>query len=86
MRVTVFVMPKRTVLDPQGKAVRHAMESLGFADVGEVRIGKRIDFDLAADDNPRTRQRIDQICRELLSNPVIEDFEYTVESAAAVEV
>ena len=55
MKVTVFVSPKATVLDPQGAAVEHAMKSLGHDTVEGVRVGKTITFELAGEDTPETR-------------------------------
>lgn len=78
MRVLVYVTPKKNVLDPQGSAVGHAMESLGLDSAQNVRVGKTIEFDLNATDTPETRTRIDSICHDLLSNPVIEDYRYEI--------
>ncbi len=82
MKVTVFVTPKASVLDPQGAAVNHAMQSLGFSDSSNVRIGKVISFDLEEEDSPELRGRLDKICEDLLSNPVIEDYSYEVSNAS----
>ena len=76
MKVTVFVTPKKNVLDPQGAAVAHAMEHLNFKASGPVRVGKTVEFEVAADDSPEFRTQLDKICHELLSNPVIEDYRY----------
>lgn len=78
MKVTVFVTPKKSVLDPQGAAVSHAMGSLGFEGLKNVRIGKVIEIEIAGDDTPDFRQSLDRICHELLSNPVIEDYRYEI--------
>lgn len=79
MKARVYVTLKRGVLDPQGQAVAHALGRLGFAEVQEVRIGKMIELDLAdaaapADAAQDPRARLSEMCRGLLSNPVIEDF------------
>lgn len=79
MKVTVFVSPKKTVLDPQGAAVEQAIHSLGLTGASQVRVGKTIAFEVAGEDTPEVRQKIEQIARDLLANPVIEDFTYTVE-------
>jgi phosphoribosylformylglycinamidine synthase len=79
VKVTVFVTPKKNVLDPQGDAVGHAMASLGFA-AEQVRMGKTIEFTVAGADTPEGRARLDQLCRDLLSNPVIEDFRYEIQA------
>jgi phosphoribosylformylglycinamidine synthase subunit PurS len=73
-RVVVTVMPKAGVLDPQGQAVRGALEQLGFGGVEDVRIGKRIELEVAGDD-PRGQAR--EMCEQLLANALIED--YTVD-------
>jgi phosphoribosylformylglycinamidine synthase PurS subunit len=74
-RVVVTVMPKAGVLDPQGQAVAGALEQLGFAGVGEVRIGKRIELEIAGDD-PAAQARA--MCDELLANALIEDYRVEV--------
>jgi len=71
-------MPKRNVLDPQGAAVGHALESLGFAGLKSTRVGKFIELEVAGADTPEFRARLDGVCRDLLSNPVIEDFRYEI--------
>lgn len=78
MKVTVFVTPKKNVLDPQGAAVSHAMESLGFEGLKNVRIGKVVEIDIKGEDTPEMRESLDRICRDLLSNPVIEDYRYEI--------
>ena len=78
MKINVFVTPKKNVLDPQGAAVGHALDSLGFKDLQGIRVGKLIEVDVAGSDTPEFRARLDQVCRDLLSNPVIEDFRYEI--------
>ena len=70
---------KAGVLDPQGEAVRHALGALGFEGVGEVRVGKVIEVDLAATDAAAARAEAEAMCEKLLANTVIEN--YTVEIA-----
>jgi phosphoribosylformylglycinamidine synthase len=74
MKVRVYVMPKAGVLDPQGKAIGHALEGLGFAGVGEVRAGKVIELELAESDPAKARATAEEMARRLLANPVIESF------------
>ncbi len=74
MKARVFVMPKTGVLDPQGKAIGHALEGLGFAGVGEVRAGKVIELDLAETDPAKARALAEDMARRLLANTVIESF------------
>jgi phosphoribosylformylglycinamidine synthase subunit PurS len=71
MKVHVVVMPKQSVLDPQGVAVRNALKDLGLQTVESVRVGKvlELEFTTVPDE-----QRLHEICRDLLSNPVIEDY------------
>lgn len=73
MKVRVIVTPKETVLDPQGAAVREAMQHLGFDAARDVRIGRYLEIDLEGD-AARHEPKLQQLCRELLSNPVIEDY------------
>lgn len=78
MKMKVIVMPKAAVLDPQGAAVRDAMQHLGLSEVGSVRIGKYLELEVEgsrADLEPR----LHQLCRDLLSNPVIEDYQLEFE-------
>ena len=67
-------MPKAAVLDPQGNAVRDAMRHLGMPEVRSVRIGKYMEIELEGQDG-ELESRLHQLCRDLLSNPVIEDYE-----------
>jgi phosphoribosylformylglycinamidine synthase len=80
MKARVHVRLKSGVLDPQGKAIGNALAALGFKGVGEVRQGKLIELDLAETDAIRAREQVESMCRELLANPVIED--YTIELVA----
>ena len=80
MRVVVTVMPKPGVLDPQGRAVGHALGTLGFAGVGEVRIGKVIVLDVAETDPDAARAAGEDMARRLLANTVIESYRVAVEA------
>ena len=71
MKVRVLVSLKNDVLDPQGKAIEHALGSLGFDGVGDVRVGKTIDLELA---DGTSDEDIDAMCRKLLANTVIENY------------
>ena len=79
MRARVHVRLKPGVLDPQGKAIGNALAALGFTGIGEVRQGKLIELDLTESDPARARTQAEAMCKELLANPVIED--YTIELA-----
>jgi len=74
VKVNVVVKPKETVLDPQGAAVRDAMQHLGMPEVRSVRIGKYLEIEVD-DKTPNLDSRLNDLCRDLLSNPVIEDYE-----------
>lgn len=74
MKIRVNVMLKEGVLDPQGKAIGHALEVLGFANVGEVRVGKTMELEIATDDREKALAQGESMARELLANLVIEDF------------
>lgn len=83
MKARVRVTLKPGVLDPQGKAIGNALASLGFAGVGEVRQGKLIELDLAETDAAAARARVEAMCRELLANPVVEDYAIEITPAGA---
>ena len=74
MKATVHVTLKNGVLDPEGKAVQHALETLGFSGVNEVRQGKFIEIELSDADPESARDRVDAMCRQLLANTVIENY------------
>lgn len=78
MKIKVFVTPKKNVLDPQGVAVGHALESLGLKGLKGTRVGKVVELELSEPDSPEFRARLDKLCRDLLSNPVIEDYHYEI--------
>lgn len=73
MKAKVIVMPKAAVLDPQGNAVRDAMRHLGMPEVKSVRVGKYMEIE-ADGDEADLEKRLHVLCRDLLSNPVIEDY------------
>ena len=75
----MFVTPRKGILDPQGRAVEHALTSLGFKGVSGVRIGKYIVLDVDAPSAPAAREQVRRMCEQLLANPLIEDFSFEVE-------
>ncbi len=77
MRAVVNVFLKNGVLDPQGKAAHHALDSLGFDGVNDVRIGKQIIIKLDTTDKDEAHKEVKEMCETLLANTVIED--YTIE-------
>ena len=78
MKVAVNVHLKKGVLDPQGKAVLHALETLGFKDVKDVRVGKQILIEIDTDDKEKAIKEAEEMAKELLANPVIENYEIEV--------
>jgi phosphoribosylformylglycinamidine synthase len=81
MKARVTVTLKTGVLDPQGKAIAHALGSLGIEGVDDVRQGKYIEVELAESDPERAKATLERMCRELLANPVIENYSYELEGA-----
>ena len=81
--VEVRVTPRRGILDPQGSAVRGALRSLGFGEVGEVHVGRLIVFPVEAESEDAAAERVEAMCRQLLANPVTEDFDVRVTAPAA---
>ena len=75
MKARVHVSLKTGVLDPQGKAIGNALASLGFTGVGEVRQGKLIEIEIAESDREKAREKVEAMCKELLANPVIENYD-----------
>jgi phosphoribosylformylglycinamidine synthase len=85
MKARVHISLKPEVLDPQGKAIGNALKGLGFGGIGEVRQGKLIELDLADDSDPAAaRAKVEEMCRQLLANPVIEN--YAIEIALESEI
>ncbi len=76
MKAKVYVTLKRSVLDPQGKAVQQALASMGFGDVRDVRMGKYIELDLGTAGREQAEQKVKAMCEKLLANTVIEEYRY----------
>ena len=74
MKVRVLVRLKPGILDVQGAAVKRALGGLGFTDVADLRVGKVIELDVDAVDAPGARARVDEMCKRLLANPILEDY------------
>jgi phosphoribosylformylglycinamidine synthase len=82
-RVSIDVMPKEGILDPQGKTVEESLPALGFGGVSGVRIGKHIALEIEAPTREELTRQIEEMSRRFLSNPVIEDFTYRIEDGSA---
>jgi phosphoribosylformylglycinamidine synthase PurS subunit len=78
MQVEVRVKLKEQVLDPQGEAIRRVLAGLGYGEVEQVRVGKLMLLEVAGRDQTAVRARIEEACREVLSNPIIEEFEVRI--------
>lgn len=76
MRAKVIVSPKQNILDPQGVAVRDAIRHHGIEGVASVRVGKSIDLEFSS---PVAESALHELCRDLLSNPVVEDYRLSIE-------
>jgi len=79
VKAYVHITLKDGVLDPQGKTIAHALSALGFDGIQDVRQGKYIELDLIATDREKARDSVDQMCRKLLSNTVIENYTIKIE-------
>ena len=83
MIARIIVMPKPVVNDPQGLTVKQGLASLGFRKVTDVRMGKYIELTLEDMSEHEARQRVEEMCRQLLANHVIEDFHFEIERERA---
>jgi phosphoribosylformylglycinamidine synthase subunit PurS len=82
MKAQVYVTLKTEVLDPQGEAVRRALNSLGFAGVQNVRVGKLIELELAPASPQAAARELRAMCEKLLANPIVEDFRFELDHGA----
>jgi phosphoribosylformylglycinamidine synthase PurS subunit len=80
VKATVTVMLKQGVLDPQGKAIQHALHTLGFSGVGDVRAGKVIELELTETDPAKAQAAAEDMARKLLANTVIESYRVAIEA------
>jgi phosphoribosylformylglycinamidine synthase subunit PurS len=79
VKAKITVTPKKAVLDPQGKTVQEALAHMGYKGVNAVHVGKYLEIELQDGDKEAYRKQIDEACHKLLSNPVIEDYHFTIE-------
>jgi len=79
MKARVLVELKPGMLDPEGQTVHRSLGQLGFDEVDEVHVGKVIELELDEDDEETARNRVDEMCRKILANPVIHDYEIEIE-------
>lgn len=78
MKAKIIVTPKKAVLDPQGKTVQSALEHMGYKGIQAVHVGKYLEIEVTGD-KETWRKQIDDACRKILTNPVIEDYSFTLE-------
>lgn len=83
MIARIIVMPKPVVNDPQGLTVKQGLASLGFRDITEVRVGKYIELSLETHSEHDARRQVEEMCRQLLANHVIEDYRFQIEREKA---
>ena len=76
----IDVMPKKEILDPQGKAVTGSMKNLGLSEIHNVRIGKHISLELEADSETTAREKVEQACKSLLANLIMESYTVSIRS------
>ena len=74
MRISVIITLKKNVLDPQGKVINQTLEGMGFNDINEVRQGKYFEIDTTENDKKKAEEKIEDMCKKLLANLVIEDY------------
>lgn len=79
MKAYVYVSLKKSVLDPQGKTIYNALNKMGYKGIGDVRQGKYFEITLDGTDEAAAKSEVERIAREVLTNPVIEDFTYRLE-------
>ena len=74
MKVSAIITLKKDVLDPQGKVVHQALDGMGFENINEVRQGKYFEIDIKEDDPKKAKNKVEEMCKKLLANLVIEDY------------
>ncbi|MGH8024494.1 MAG: phosphoribosylformylglycinamidine synthase subunit PurS [Limisphaerales bacterium] len=78
MKAKIIVMPKKAVVDPQGKTVQNALEHMGYCGIKAVHVGKYLEVELDDGDSESARKSLDEACHKFLSNPVIEDYKLEI--------
>ena len=79
MKAKIHVTLKQGILDPQGKAIEHALETLGFKSAGNVRVGKYVELDLAEKDKAKAEAEVRAMCEKLLANTIIEEYRFELQ-------
>ena len=78
LKAEIYITLKDTVSDPQGLTIKHALESLGYKDIEDLRIGKLVILKLNYKDKQEAEKKIDEMCKKLLANPIIEDYRFNI--------
>ncbi|HNW88917.1 MAG TPA: phosphoribosylformylglycinamidine synthase subunit PurS [Bacteroidales bacterium] len=79
-KAEIDIMPLKELLDPQGKAVISGLKNMGITEITDVRIGKHLSVEIEAKDEKTAKARLDKACKELLSNPIMENYVYEIRS------
>ncbi|MEN3038128.1 MAG: phosphoribosylformylglycinamidine synthase subunit PurS [Candidatus Kryptonium sp.] len=79
IKAKIIVRLKDTILDPQGKTIQQALETLGYKEVESLRTGKFFEMNLNIDEEGKAKELVDEICRKILANPVTEEYHFTLE-------
>ncbi|MEL6252651.1 MAG: phosphoribosylformylglycinamidine synthase subunit PurS [Bacteroidota bacterium] len=79
-KATIYIMPRKEILDPQGKATLSGLHNLGYGQISQVRIGKQIEVHLEASDKTSAEATIEETCKKLLANPIIEQYSFELEA------
>jgi phosphoribosylformylglycinamidine synthase PurS subunit len=82
-KVSVYVTPKRGVVDPQGAVVERALPGLGHTGTGNIRVGRYITLEVQGNDPEQAKADVDDMCRRLLANPIIEDYRFEISAGDA---
>ena len=78
LKAEIYISLKKTVADPQGLTIKHALDSLGYKEASKVRIGKLIEIDIDLVDKELAEQKVDEMCKKLLANTIIEDYKFQI--------
>lgn len=78
LKVEIYITLKDTLADPQGLTVKHALDSLGYKELDNVRIGKLITATLNIENKKEAEQRLNEVCKKLLANPIIENYSFRI--------
>ncbi len=78
LKAEIYITLKDTVSDPQGLTIKHALESLGYKDIEDLRIGKLVILKLNYKDKQEAEKKIDEMCKKLLANPIIEEYRFNI--------